>query len=99
MKNYKIRALFSFNDTAEKNQDGVDTPRKIGDVWNCTKERYEFLKNHNAVELVGIDEIKEPKLEAKVLDEIIEKPFVEKVIKEVKSPKKTTVKKKLTTKK
>lgn len=62
MKNYKVRALFGFNDTAEKTASGVDTPRAKGDVWNCTKDRYEFLKDHNAVELVGIDEIKEPEV-------------------------------------
>lgn len=59
MKNYKVRALFGFNDTAEKTATGGDTPRKIGDIWNCTKERYEFLKDHKAVELVGIDKIEE----------------------------------------
>ena len=94
MKNYKVRALFSFNDTAEKNQDGVDTPRKKDDIWNCTKERYEFLKDHNAVVLVGIDEIKEP--EVFVGYTKVEAP---KVVKEVKKPRTTTIKKKLTTKK
>lgn len=93
MKNYKVRALFSFNDTAEKTEAGTDTPRKKDDVWNCTKERYEFLKDHNAVVLVGIDEIKEP--EVFVGYTKVEAP---KEVKEVKKPRITT-KKKLTNKK
>ena len=84
MKNYKVRALFSFNDTVEKTENGTDTPRKNGDVWNCTKERYEFLKDHKAVELVGIDKIEEPKVEIKeIKDEIV---------KEIKKPRTTTMK-------
>lgn len=77
MKNYKVKAVFDFNDTAEKNEYGGDTPRKAGNIWNCTKERYEFLKSKNAVELVGIDEIKEePKPEPKVeqKEEVKEEP-------------------------
>lgn len=61
MKNYKVRATINFNDTTEKTEYGTDTPRVAGiSVWNCTKERYEFLQSKNAVVLVGIDEIKEP---------------------------------------
>lgn len=58
MKNYIVKALIDFNDVEEKNEIGGDTPREAGkSVWNCTKERYEYLKTHNAVILVGIDEI------------------------------------------
>ena len=90
MKNYLVRARINFNDVEEKNEYGCDTPRKAGQSqWYCTKERYEFLKKHNAVELMGIDEIKEePKLEAKVVDE-------DEVKVEVVKPKKTTKKKKV----
>lgn len=59
MKNYKVKATIKFNDTVEKTEYGTDTPRNIGDIFNCTKERYEELKKHNAVTLVGIEEIKE----------------------------------------
>lgn len=59
MKNYLVKATINFNDMEEKTEMGTDTPRKINDVFYCTKERYEYLKEHNAVMLVGIDEIKE----------------------------------------
>lgn len=60
MKNYIVKAIINFNDTVEKNEYGLDTPRKAEQsIWNCTKERYEFLKSKNAVVLVGIDKIKE----------------------------------------
>lgn len=59
MKNYLVKALIDFNDMEEKTEAGTDTPRIIGDVFNCTKERYEYLKSKNAVMLVGIEEIKE----------------------------------------
>lgn len=62
MKNYLAKALINFNDMEEKTEMGTDTPRKIGDVFNCTKERYEYLKSKNAVMLVGIDEIKEEEI-------------------------------------
>ncbi len=62
MKNYIVKAIRNFNDVVEKNEYGLDTPRKAEQsIWNCTKERYEFLKENNAVVLVGIDEIKEEK--------------------------------------
>lgn len=67
MKNYLVKATIKFNDTQEKNEYGGDVVRKIGDVFNCTKERYEYLKEHNAVVLVGIE--KEDQTE-----ETIEKP-------------------------
>jgi hypothetical protein len=57
MKNYivKVTRASGFNDTVEKNEDGVDTPRKYGDIFNCTKERYLFLKQNDAVVLRGIE--------------------------------------------
>ena len=64
MKNYIVKAIRNFNDVVEKNEYGLDTPRTAEvSIWNCTKERYEFLKENNAVVLVGIDEIKEAKEE------------------------------------
>lgn len=83
MKNYLVRARINFNDVEEKDERGCDTPRKANiSKWYCTKERYEFLKNHNAVELLGIDEIKEePKAEEVKVEEV--------------KPKRTTKKKKI----
>ena len=56
MKNYEVKAIINFNDIEEKDQNGNDTYRAIGTTWKCTKERYEYLKSKNAVDLVSIDE-------------------------------------------
>ena len=61
MKNYIVKALIPFNDTVEKTEYGTDTPRKVDDIWECTKERYEFLNSKGAVMLMGINEIEEEK--------------------------------------
>lgn len=101
MKNYIVKAIRNFNDVEEKNEFGLDTPRKAEQsIWNCTKERYEFLKQNNAVVLMGIEEVKEegkiPVGEsAQPIEKVIEAK-IEEVEKNVK-PKKTTKKK--TTKK
>lgn len=57
MKNYIVKALRDFIDGTE------DKPRRTGDEFNVTKERYEFLNSKNAVELVNVIEeiIKEEK--------------------------------------
>ena len=80
MKNYVVKAIINFNDTAEKTEAGTDTPRTANvSVWNCTKERYEFLRENNAVMLVGIEKIEEKKTikEEKTIneEEIIKKVF------------------------
>lgn len=77
MKNYKVKATRSFIDGLEK------TPRQISDVFECTKERYEFLLEHDAVELVKILPIEQEPIEYQNIED--------------KKPKKTTKKK--TTKK
>lgn len=61
MKNYIVKAIINFNDTAEKTKEGNDTPRQMNDIFYCDKERYLFLKEHNAVMLMGIDEFKSRK--------------------------------------
>lgn len=65
MKNYQVKALINFNDMEEKQADGTDTPRKIGDTFYCAKERYEYLNQNKAVLLLGIDKVEEPKEEKK----------------------------------
>lgn len=55
-----VKATINFNDVVEKTKDGKDTPRQINDVFYCTKERYEFLKSHKAVTLMGITKIETP---------------------------------------
>ena len=56
MKYFKVKATRDFKDLLE----GVQ--RKAGDIWNCTKERYEFLKEHNAVELIEVLEEVKPEV-------------------------------------
>lgn len=49
MKNFKVKSLIdNFTDTVENVQHNKD------DVFYCTKERYEFLKEHKAVELIEV---------------------------------------------
>ena len=54
MKNYKVEAIMKFTD---KTENGVK--RNVGDIFETTKERYEFLKQNNAVKLIEIVEEKE----------------------------------------
>lgn len=62
MKNYLVKATRDFDDTVEKNEYGGNLHRTAGtSIWHCTKERYEFLKQNNAVTLVGIEKIEETK--------------------------------------
>ena len=84
MKDYIVKALFDFNDTAEKLPTGGDTPRKINDVWDCTKERFEFLNSKGAVMLVGIKEKEE------AVEKVEEEPIKEETKKKGKRKAKIT---------
>lgn len=60
MKNYKVKAIRFFRDSNEIDEKtGRKIERQINDEFYCTKERYEFLKQNNAVKLVEIIEEKE----------------------------------------
>ena len=50
MKNYKVEAIMKFTDKEE------NVKRNVGDIFETTKERYEFLKKNNAVKLIEIAE-------------------------------------------
>ena len=54
MKNYKVEATMKFTD---KEENGIK--RNVGDIFETTKERYEFLKQNNAIKLIEIVEEKE----------------------------------------
>ena len=93
MKNYKVIATRSFIDSNEiDKKTGLKVERQINDEFYCTKERYEFLKENNAVKLVEIVEEpkKETKEDTKVIcnDEEVEKIFEEPKPKKKKSSKK-----------
>ena len=63
MKNYVVKVLRYFKDLEEKKD------RFVGDEFETTKERYEFLKQNNAVKLVEIveEQPKEIKEEVKIV--------------------------------
>ena len=58
MKNYKVIATRCFKDSNEIDEEtGLKKERQVNDEFYCTKERYEYLKQNNAVKLVEILEI------------------------------------------
>ena len=60
MKNYKVIATRDFKDSNEIDENtGLKKERTVNDEFLCTKERYEFLKQNNAVKLIEIMEEKE----------------------------------------
>jgi hypothetical protein len=56
MKNYKVEAIMKFTDKEE------NVRRDMGDVFDCSKERYEYLKAKNAVKLLEITEEKKEEI-------------------------------------
>jgi len=57
MDNYKVKSLVQFNDYGGKDINNPENPyivRAVGDEFNCTAERYLYLKERNAVELIEI---------------------------------------------
>lgn len=59
MKKYKVKALFDFDDVEEKTKRLRENNEHPASIWTVTKERYEFLKDHNAVELIEVVDEKE----------------------------------------
>ena len=58
MKNYKVIATRCFKDSNEIDEEtGLKKERQVNDEFYCTKERYEYLKQNNAVKLIEILEI------------------------------------------
>lgn len=57
MKNYKVEAIMKFTDKEE------DTKRNVGDQFEVTKERYEYLRSKSAIKLIGIQETIEDEVE------------------------------------
>ena len=98
MKNYKVEATMKFTD---KEENGIK--RNVGDIFETTKERYEFLKKNNAVKLIEIME--EPKKsmifvdtkneseKIKPLDEEKIKKIADEMIEHIKPKKKKSSKK------
>lgn len=81
-----VKAIINFNDL-ESNKH-----RAIGDTFECSKERAEYLLSKEAVEIVEMPKLKEvPKIEN--VEETIEK-IKDSAKEEVKKSKKKTSKKK-----
>lgn len=83
---FKVKALINFNDLEE------NTHRNIGDVFECSKIRCDYLLEHNAVEV--IEEIKEQIKKAEIkTDAMAEEIFEDKTVK-IEKPKKKKASKK-----
>ena len=89
MDNYKVKAKISFDDV-EKGEH-----REAGkSEWWCSKERYLFLLEHNAVELVEIQKVDLPKATIEFKEEPAKELKAEIKIEKPKATKKKTSKKK-----
>ena len=81
MKNYKVEATMKFTDKEENikrvpydNNLTEKENEERGSIFYCTKERYEFLKQNNAVKLNEIiEEIVDEVIESKEVNEVIDK--------------------------
>ena len=79
MKNYKVIATRNFIDSEEK------VNRIEGKEFECTKERYEFLKSKGAVELVEIQETLKIEPKETIPIKIVEKEIIEEEVQAVAS--------------
>ena len=78
MKNYKVVATRYFKDSNEiDKKTGLKIERQVNDEFFCTKKRYEFLKQNNAVKLIEIVEEKEEISEEEVVNEIVDEAVEE----------------------
>ena len=97
MKNYIVKVLRYFKDLEEKKE------RLVGDEFETTKERYEFLKQNSAVKLIEIMEeskksmifvdTKNESEKIKPLDEEKIKKIADEMIEHIKPKKKKSSKK------
>lgn len=64
MKNYIVKSLREFDDY--EGLECISTnhceKRAKNDIFNCTKERYEYLNSKGAVALKGIEKIEDTKI-------------------------------------
>ena len=82
MKEYKVRVLKYFRDKEEKKE------RFVGEEFECTKERCNYLLEHNAVEIVkDVPEITEEEVQAvanAIVEEAIEQDkAIEEIVDEI----------------
>ena len=67
MKNYKVQAIMKFTD---KEENGIK--RNVGDEFETTKERYEYLKFKNAVKLIEVQEAIDNFVEEEITEEEVQ---------------------------
>ena len=94
MNNYYVRATKNFNDYEGRdiNGGGEYIERKKGESeWWCSAERYQFLKDNDAVELIKFEKVEMPKTTIKVTN-ITETPTPSYKVSAKKSMKKTSKK-------
>lgn len=90
MEKYKVKAIISFDDVKVQDENGKNVKRVANfSEWEVDKERYLYLKQHNAVELVEII----PNKECKKCDECKTEKKTTKKVEEVIKPKKKKSKK------
>lgn len=70
MEKYKVKTTIGFNDYGggKIGPNEPFTARKTGDVFECSKERYEYLKSHNVVDLIEVI----PEITEAVVEEVKE---------------------------
>lgn len=70
MKNIRVQAIKDFDDYDGQaiKKENTYVHRTKGDIFNCTKERYECLRRNNAVILVGVDKTIEEAIINKVYE-------------------------------
>ena len=89
MDNYKVKAKINFDDI-EKGEKRIAGKSE----WYCSKERYLYLLEHNAVELIEIEKVELPEAKVEFYEELAEQPKAEIKIEKPKTTKKKISKKK-----
>lgn len=68
MKNYIVKALINFDDYEGLDATDPQNPhiwRERNSIFNCTKERYEYLDFKKAVKFMGIEKKEESDIKSK----------------------------------
>lgn len=75
MDNFKVRATKNFDDITVQDEKGRNVKRvKDKSEWFCSKERYEYLKSNNAVELIEVEKVELPQVEEQLESKVEVKP-------------------------
>lgn len=86
--NYKVKAIINFSDNENNGELRVAGKSE----WNCSKDRYLFLKEHNAVELIEIEKVELPEAKIEYPEEPVKELKAEVKLEKPKKTKKTSKK-------